>query len=161
MGIFSDVKNAQEMMTAAYGRGNCYHEAGEGREATGLSLDRPGFFNALIQVAIMKFADDGTADDGGGRGKKKGKKNRSTRAGLDSDVPVSDCVRRALAEYVMPLVSKRLVGAMVKHALNSDEVPALPLFLCHSCSKLSARRCSPCSTTTTSCCTRSSTRSRT
>ena len=36
-------------------------EAGEGREATGLSLDRPGFFNALIQVAIMKFADDGTA----------------------------------------------------------------------------------------------------
>ena len=87
MGIFSDVKNAQEMMTAAYGRGNCYHEAGEGREATGLSLDRPGFFNALIQVSIMKFADDGVADDGAAAGRRKAKRTARRAPGSTRTCP--------------------------------------------------------------------------
>lgn len=126
--IFDDVKNSQELMSAAFRRGNCYLEAtGDEREAMNSSLDRPGFFNALIQLALMKFTEDeGESKPKPGRGGGK-TKHRSTLAGAGSNQtgPVSEHMMRMIHEFILPLISKRLVGAMVKHALNSDDVLAM------------------------------------
>ena len=119
--LWEGIKYGQDLMIAAFQRSHCYAEMSDPREAMNASLDRPGFFNSLIQLAVIKYG--GQDEDPGAKSRRKGGKRVNTPS--EHVGSVTDQLKALLNDYVLPLVSKRLVGAMIKSAMQSDVVLAM------------------------------------
>ena len=115
LALFEDKKNTHDLLVTIFQKSHCYLDLKSALEATNASLDRAGFFNCIIQCAVLKYSSEGSEE-------KVRRRRDSIKLGEQS---ITEQLTNLLSGFITPYIEKRLVGAMIKHALGNDEVLAL------------------------------------
>ena len=85
-------------------------------------MDRACFFNGLVRLSWLYYIDGG---EGNSPLSRKVGKSASNGQNINPEMPIADAVDLFVREYLQPLIERKLSGAVVKHAMATDEVLAM------------------------------------